>query len=284
MTNEQPNTIQIIEGIPTYIGDDFQIRMLRYTDPTRENLAYSAAKYLGKPDTDNIKRPLNIVKEGHVPEIFRGEHVRFEFIDVPKEVYDHLVTYTTREMRVAGGNRALVSDDFTMPRDRMKNLELVHKKISASMQNYHDLIHAKETKQVARNAMPVAARMNDFIYQFNFLSLGESLFRQRIWEKGAQGSTVEVVKGMYALVHNVDAELWETFYEYCGEPMAEWKEVRRKLRKENKTLDEMVYYLQDAMEGKLQTRKGEPIPAISDDTPFEKALRMLFGSQKSMWG
>lgn len=277
-------TIQVINNIPTYIGDGFQIRMLRYTDPTRENLAYSAAKYLGKPDTDNKKRPLNIVKEGHVPEIFRGEHVRFEFIDVPKEVYDHLVTYTTREMRVAGGNRALVSDDFAMPRDRMKNPEFIHEKISASMQNYHDLINAKETKQVARNAMPVAARMNDFIYQFNFLSLGESLFRQRIWEKGAQGGTVEVVKGMYELVHSVDPELWETFYEYCGEPMAEWKEVRRKILKDNFTLEEMIYHLQDAIEGKLTDRKGNAIPAIRSDIPFEQAIRGLFGGQKSMWG
>jgi hypothetical protein len=116
-----------------YVGDTFKIVMTRYSDPDRLNLARSAAVYLGKSDRDNIRRPLSIIKKGHVPEIFRGEHAEFEFIDVSKEVYDHLVTYTTRNMRSAGGNRALTSDDYTLPSDKVKNMYNVIDSIDASM-------------------------------------------------------------------------------------------------------------------------------------------------------
>lgn len=171
------------ESCWAYYGDTFKIYLRRYSDPKRLNLARNAAVYLGKKDRDNIRRPLRIIKMGHVPEIFRGEHAEFEFVDVSKEVYDHLVTYTTRNMRVAGGNRALTSDDFTMPSDKMKNPESVKTAIQDSMDNYKNLLEDGETPQVARSAMPVNAKMNPFVIQFNFLTLGQSLFKQRLWEK-----------------------------------------------------------------------------------------------------
>lgn len=214
-----------------YDGDTFKIVLRRYSDPDRKNLAYHAAKYLGKADVDNIKRPLRIIKEGHVPEIFRGEFVEFEFVDVSAEVYWHLVTYTTRMMRVSGGNRALTSDDFTMPGDKIKNPSLVENTIQSNMDGYAMLLDAGETPQVARSSMPFAAKLNPFIYQFNFLTLMESLFKQRIWEKGAQSNTAKVVKGMFEICHSIDPELWDTAYDYFGTPMVEWRMIRDRLRK-----------------------------------------------------
>lgn len=223
-----------------YDGDTFQIILRRYSDPNRLNLAYNAATYLGKDDKDNTRRPLSIIKQGHVPEIFRGEIVEFEFIDVSKEVYDHLVTYTTRNMRVAGGNRALTSDSFAMPSDRVKDHRLVYSMIQSSMDSYQVLLESGETPQVARSAMPVNAKMNNFIFQFNFLTLMQSVFKQRIWEKGAQGNTCKVVLGMWELVHRQDAELWHTAYDYFGEPMVAWREVRDRLRKHEPELYERL--------------------------------------------
>lgn len=227
-------------GIPEYHGDTFIIKMNRYSDPDRTNLARNAAIYLGKKDRDNIRRPLSIIRKGHVPAIFRGEMVEFEFIDVSKEVYDHLCTYTTANMRAAGGNRALTSESYTLPSDRVKNIELVHSSIWDSMQNYKGLLEAGETPQVARSAMPVAAKLNNFTFQFNFLTLGESVFRQRIWEKGAQGNTVKVVKAMFELCAAMDKELWDTFYEYRGTPILEWTQVRNKIKKEKLTLKQFI--------------------------------------------
>lgn len=276
-------TVSTENGLLVYHGDTFKIVMTRYTDPDRTNLARNAARYLGKKDIDNIRRPLRIIELGHVPEIFRGEFAEFEFHDVSKEVYDHLVTYTTRNMRVAGGNRALRSNSFTMPSDKMKDPELVEEKIQASMQNYYDLLDAKETPQVSRGAMPVNAKLNTFVYQFNFLTLGTALFKQRIWEKGAQGNTVKVVQGMYELVRSVDPELWDTFYEWYGEPTAEWTEVRRKLDKKQWTLDQLIEALQEAKHGGITDRKGNVTEFIHGDELATEVLRKMFGEVKSMW-
>jgi hypothetical protein len=258
------------DGILTYFGDTFKIRLTRYSDPDRKNLARNAAIYLGKKDRDNIRRPLTIIRDGHVTQIFRGEMAEFEFVDVSKEVYDHIVTYTTLNMRAAGGNRALVSNDYTMPSDKMKDPDRVRENIERSMQNYRDNLESGETKQVARTAMPTAAKLNPFVYQFNFVTLGESLFKQRVWEKGAQGNTVKVVRAMHELCHYMDAELWDTFYEYKGTPAIEWEEVRKRLNKKKMSMHDLVKLLQD---------KSLDI----SQRPAVEVLSSLFGEQKSMW-
>lgn len=252
---------------PVYHGDTFKIIMHRYSDPKRLNAARNAAIYLGKKDRDNIRRPLGIIRKGHVAEVFKGESVEFEFVDVSKEVYDHIITYTTRQMRVAGGNRALTSDDYTLPSDRMKNVAFVNEMVNNSMHNYEQLLNSGETPQVSRAAMPTSAKLNPFVYKFNFLTLGESLFKQRIWEKGAQGNTVKVVEAMYALCYYMDKDLWDTFYEWYGEPAAEWVEVRRKLKKDM-TVADLILEL---------TMNADPAASA------EEELRRIFGEQKSMW-
>jgi len=262
------NTIGYEDGVLTYFGDTFKVKLNRYSDPDRFNLAKSAAIYLGKKDFRNVRRPLTILRKRHVPAIFRGEMAEFEFIDVSKEVYDHIITYTTANMRAAGGNRALVSDDFTMPSDKMKDPERVRDNIQRSMDAYKDNLESGETPQVSRSAMPVAAKLNTFLYQFNFVTLGESIFKQRIWEKGAQGNTVKVMKAMYELCSFMDKELWDTFYKYHGTPSIEWALTGDKLEK--LTMHQLVNLLQD---------KSLDI----SQRPAVEVLRSLFGEQKSMW-
>jgi hypothetical protein len=263
------------DGILTYFGDTFKVRLNRYSDPERMNLARNAAVYLGKKDRDNIRRPLNIIRDGHVTAIFRGEHAEFEFIDVSKEVYDHIITYTTANMRASGGNRALVSDDFTMPSDRMKFPGFVKSEIEASMGHYKNLLDKKETRQVARSAMPVSAKLNPFVYQFNFVTLGESLFKQRVWEKGAQGNTVKVVQAMYELCRYKDKDLWDMFYEHKGTPALEWEEVRKKLKKEKLTVSQFISEVQAAID-------NPEIDQNADESLIDYLVRRS-GGLKNMW-
>jgi hypothetical protein len=258
-----------------YIGDTFSIRMSLYTDPDRKRLAKNAAIYLGKEDRYNIRRPLSILRKGHVPEIFRGEHVEFEFIDVSKEVYDHIITYTTRDMRVAGGNRALTSNDYVTPSDKVKYPELVDSYISESMDNYKKLLKIGETPQVARAAMPVNAKMNTFCYQFNFLTLGQSIFPQRIWDKGAQGNTVKVIEGMFQLCYHVDKELWDAFYECCGTPVLQWKEVNRKLKTKGITVHQFL--------NELHALALNPDSEQNPNEPLVDYLIKRYGEIKTMW-
>ena len=262
-------------GLLEYIGDTFIIKMNRYSDPQRLNLARNAAIYLGKKDRDNIKRPLRIIRDGHVPAIFRGESVEFEFVDVSKEVYDHLITYTTANMRATGGNRALVSSDFTMPGDKMKQPEIVRENIEKSMEAYHNNLMNKETKQVARSAMPIAAKMNPFVYQFNFVTLGESVFKQRIWEKGAQSNTAKVVQGMFELCKAIDEDLWNEFYEHNGEPTLQWEEVRKKLKKEGLTVHQLL--------NELHALATNPDSGQNSDESIVDYLVRRSGGLKSMW-
>jgi hypothetical protein len=287
-TNENGNLV--------YDNGSFQIELFRYTDPDRLNLADSAALYLGKSDTDNIRRPLNIMKLGHALEVFRGESATFKFYKVSKQVYDHLVTYKTLNMRVAGGNRALVSDTYTVPTDKIKNKNLVIEKIEQSMKNYHDLIEAGEAPQVARSAMPVNANMNPFKLQFNFQTLIQAVFPQRIFEPGAQGLTVEAVKGMFALCHQVDPELWETVYELFGPHTKEWKDVQKKLRKKKTTFSQLLFevgggneYFNELVNNAFYDEEDaytitviEGLDAVWDEE-IEEFFRKKFGKQKTMW-
>ena len=263
------------EGIMCYQGDTFTIKMNRYTDPERLNLARNAAIYLGKKDRTNIRRPLNILRDGHVTAIFRGEHAEFEFLGVSKEVYDHIITYTTANMRAAGGNRALVSDDYTMPSDKMKDPDRVRMNIRRSMDAYKDSLDAKESRQVARSAMPIAAKMNSFVYQFNFVTLGESVFKQRIWEKGAQSNTAKVIEGMFKLCSEMDSELWDRFYEYKGTPSLQWEEVGKRLKKEKLTVHQFV--------NELLTVTTNPESGQNGDESIVDFLIRRSGGLKSMW-
>jgi len=256
------------DGNPVYQGDTFQVILNRYSDPERKHLARNAAIYLGKKDRGNIRRPLSIIRKRHALQIYRGEMAEFEFVDVSKEVYDHIITYSTANMRAAGGNRALVSDDFTMPSDKMIDEWRVRHSIELSMAEYKSLLKQGETPQVARAAMPVSAKMNNFVYQFNFLTLGESTFKQRIWEMGAQGNTVKVIQAMFELCSYMDKDLWDTFYKYMGTPAIEWNIAGDRLEK--MTMHELVKSLQsNSMD--LSQR------------PAKDVLRSLFGKQKSMW-
>lgn len=69
----------------------------------------------------------------------------------------------------------------------------------------------------------------------------------------------------------MDPELWMTFYVYYGEPTLQWKEVRRKLKKTNYTLGDLMDDLHKDNE------------EITKDTPLIDYLVRRFGETKSMW-
>lgn len=246
------------------------IELYRYSDPDRKSLARSAALYLGKADTDNIKRPLQIMANDHTLEIFRGESADFIFYMTPKQVYDHLVTYKTCNMRVAGGNRALISKSYTAPVDRMKDPQRVEEELQVAMDRYWRLAET-ETPQVARSIMPVNADMEPFRLQFNFQTLIQALFPQRIFDLGAQGLTVEVVQGMWNLVYVVDPELWGQVYELYGPHAKDWKMAQRKLRKAGTSVGEFV-------------SKVTELDGFHWEMSLETAIRLMYGKRKNMWG
>lgn len=215
-----------------------KITLLRYTDPNRRNLARAAAVYLGKDDIDNIKRPVGIMKKRHALAIFRGESARFEF-EVSKVVYDHLITYTTADMRAQAGLRANVAYEFVPPAEDRD--DPIYGQIAAkAFAAYQDLIKGidpdtqdpqkKKRLQAARSILPMSTRIR-FQFQFNFQTL-MIMFQQRIWTPGAQQDTVEVVQQMWELVHAEDPELWDAVLDEFGPEEQAWILMRKRVRKE----------------------------------------------------
>lgn len=243
------------------------IELVRYSDPDRLNLADSAAVYMNKSDKDNTRRPLSILRRRDTLAIFRGEHAAFKYHRVPKQVYDHLITYTTLQMRAAGGNRANVSEGYTMPADKMRNPERVEQALNEAMRNYLDLAES-ETPQVARAIQPVNAHMPIFKLQWNFQTLIEALMPQRIWTKGAQSLTRMCVEDMFFLLKMQDNELWETVEEYYGAHRHEWDKVQTKLRSKGISVGELIGMLEE----------------YEEDEPADEVLRQMFGQSKSIWG
>ncbi len=235
----------------------YEVTLIRYTDPDRRSLAHAAAVYLGKPDTDNVKRPLSIIKKGDTLAIFRGESARFEFY-TSKVVYDHLITYTTLNMRACGGLRANEATTFVPPAedDDPIYVEIGNRHLDA----YRRLVHGlrpdsedpadRKRLQAARSIAPMSVQLH-YLLDFNLATLIEAVFPQRIWSPGAQLDTQQVVSRMFDCVRAVDPELWDLVYEHYGPEAHAWKRLRQKLKR-------------------------------SDPELFEKLLRE-YGAVRSMW-
>lgn len=214
------------------------VELLRYTDPERLHLARAAAVYLGKSDIDNIKRPLSIMKKRHALAIFRGESARFEF-ETSKVVYDHLITYTTADMRACAGLRANEASEFIPPAE---DDDSVYGELAAeSIRNYHNLVRGidpttqepkkRKRLQAARSILPMGTKIK-YQFQFNFQTL-IVIFQQRIWTPGAQEDTKRIVQVMFELVYKQDPELWQTVYDEFGPEEMSWVNMRQKFKKDD---------------------------------------------------
>ncbi|MCL6445456.1 MAG: hypothetical protein K6T83_18710 [Alicyclobacillus sp.] len=235
-----------------------RVVLLRSTDESRLSSAFKASLYLGKyNDMANTDRFLkSMVASGHSYEPIRGENMLFLFIGIGKPVYDHLVTYTVgRPTRIAGGQRANVPWGFELP------VEAKHpEEYEEELERIRTVIRlAKQEKieqmQAARAKLPVGYIMPPFLMEFSEEALIKSVFRQRLFEKGAQGATVDVVGDMLECCLKVDREKWEFLIDYHGPHMQQWEKAMRTLRKERYTLGQLAELagisLEEALQGDL---------------------------------
>lgn len=221
---------------------------LRATDMDRLSSAFKAGLYLGKyDDMQNTERFLNkMVKAGHSYEPIRGENVLFLYIGVGKPVYDHMVTYTVgRPTRIAGGQRANLPWGFEVPSELKGDMS---KFIDAGIEAVDYIIGltkesdgemGKQQIQVARSLLPVGYIMPPFLFEFTEEALVKSVFKQRLWEKGAQGATVDVINDMWQCVLQLDAEKWTTLLDYHGPHTDRWAKAMRTLRDKNITINDL---------------------------------------------
>lgn len=216
---------------------------LRGTDESRKSSAFKASLYLGKySDMANTDRFLHsMVTAGHSYEPIRGELVLFLYIGVGKPVYDHLVTYTVgRPTRIAGGQRANVPWGFELPveaknkEEYQEELERIRNVIRLAKQD------RLEQMQAARAKLPVGYIMPPFLMEFSEEALIKTVFRQRLFEKGAQGATVDIVADMFEACIKLDPEKWNFLIDYHGPQIQQWEKAMRTLQREAYTLDDIA--------------------------------------------
>lgn len=216
---------------------------LRGTDESRLSSAFKASLYLGKyRDMANTERFLHsMVTAGHSYEPIRGESVLFLFLGVGKPVYDHMVTYTVgRPTRIAGGQRANVPWGFELPveaknaEEYQEELERIRNVIRLAKQD------RVEQMQAARAKLPVGYIMPPWLMEFSEEALIKTVFRQRLFEKGAQGATVEIVADMLQACLGIDEVKWNFLIDYHGPHIEQWEKAMRTLRKEQHTLADIA--------------------------------------------
>jgi hypothetical protein len=228
---------------------------LRATDHNRLSSAFKSAVYLGKYNNmDNTERFLKkMVSAGHSYEPIRGESILFIYIGVGKPVYDHLITYSVgRTSRIAGGQRANVPWGYEVPSETKYDssakfmrlgLEKVREVVAISKGLNEDM--HKQQLQTARSLLPVGYVMPPFLLEFSEEALIKNIFTQRIFERGAQGATVDVVRDMWNIVMDIDEKKWTHLYDYHGPHKASWEKAMRSLREKKVSVGDLIDMAQD---------------------------------------
>jgi len=217
---------------------------LRSTDRGRLVSAFKAGLYLGKyQDLDNRSRFLKrMVVAEHSYEPIRGETVLFLFVGVGKPVYDHLITYSIgRVTRIAAGQRANLPWGYEVPVEARDRERYVRENVPRLRQLLLEALDgaSQEPMQAIRSAYPVGYVMPPFLLEFSEEALIKSVFRQRLFEPGAQGATAEIVQDMLDSVFALDREKWEVLVDYHGPHIPRWRRAMRRLRDEKLTAEEV---------------------------------------------
>lgn len=221
---------------------------LRSTDAERLSSAFKASIYLGKyQDMNNTERFLkNMVSAGHSYEPIRGENILFLFVGVSKPVYDHLTTYSVgRSTRIAGGQRANLPWGFEVPVETKGDTQgFAEAGMAAVAEIVNNVKGYGETQkqqiQAARSLLPVGYIMPPFLLEFSEEALIKNIFTQRIFERGAQGATVDVVKDMWNAVQLIDEEKWNHLLDYHGPHIQAWKKAMRTLRDKELSFSDLL--------------------------------------------
>ncbi|MZP28660.1 hypothetical protein GTO91_02865 [Heliobacterium undosum] len=259
-THLEPERLTDLRNLEQFINENYvkegckpvqhgRVIALRSTDKGRKSSAFASALYLGKyDDMGNTDRFLNgMVKAGHSYEPIRGETVTFLFIGVSKTVYDHLITYTLRNRRIAGGFRANKPWGYVIPyeaRDPWLYHGMMEEQLARCKQMKKD--HPREPLQAIRSLYPMGVMMPPFMLDFSEEALVKHVFKQRIWERGAQEDTHDVVTSMFETVRAMDPLKWDTLKEHHGPHMEGHNRAMRKLREKRPTLRDLISQKENA--------------------------------------
>lgn len=212
---------------------------LRHTDTRGLSSAFSAALYLGKyADATNRHRLFTMIDAGHSYEPLRGESVSFLFVGVGKPTYDHLVTYTLRNRRVCGGMRGNAPWGFVVPEEARNPAQYIED-MRHALDRYSLRVASGESPQAARSALPAGIVLPPFQLDFSEEALAKNIFKQRLWQAGAQGETKAIVRDMYECCLRLDSIKWAKLTEAITQPMKHHRMMRQAKKIDRPTYDRL---------------------------------------------
>lgn len=196
-----------------------RVVVLRQTDAQRRFSSFKAALYHGNyHDMANGERILTeILPRHHSTESLRGETLLFLFAAVSKTVYDALTTHCAgRVARICGGSRHTVPWGIEVP-VRTADAEAFAERNLARVERVHVLFEQRRQGQdvadeleEAYQELPVCYLMPPFLLEFSEEALVKNVFRQRLWETGAdRRDYYPVAHDMWSCCLDLDAEKFE---------------------------------------------------------------------------
>lgn len=227
-----------------------RVIVIRQTDQKRLFSAFKSGFYHAKyNDLCNTGRFLSkIVPSHHSYDPLKGENILFLFIGVGKPVYDSLITSSVgRPTRIAGGLRHSLPWGIEVPvetKEReaylIRNMQRVRQVINVTSKR-EQKPEAKKELELALSELPVGYIMPPFLLEFSEEALVKNVFKQRLWEQGAQErTTFDVVKDMWDCCLALDEEKFNILLDYHGPQTVAWEEALRTLRDKNLTLKELL--------------------------------------------
>lgn len=203
-----------------------RVVVLRQTDVQRRFSSFKAALYHGNyHDMDNGERLLKeILPRHHSTESLRGESILFLFVGVSKTVYDALTTHCAgRQARICGGSRHTVPWGIEVPVKAAnapafaeRNMTRVERANALFEKRRQGAQVAGELEE-AYQELPVCYLMPPFLLEFSEEALVKNVFRQRLWEPGAQyRDYYPVVRDMWSCCMALDAEKFEALRRDLG--------------------------------------------------------------------
>jgi len=227
-----------------------RVIVIRHTDRERLFSSFKSGFYHAKyNDLCNTSRFLSrIVPSHHAYDPLKGENILFLFIGVGRPVYDSLITFSVgRPTRIAGGLRHSLPWGIEVPvetKDReayvVSNMQRVRQVVNIMSKGLQKPENKKEL-ELALSELPFGYIMPPFLLEFSEEALVRNVFKQRLWEQGAQErSTFDVVKDMWDCCLALDEEKFNILLDYHGPHTVAWEEAMRTLRDKNITLKELL--------------------------------------------
>ncbi len=227
-----------------------RVIVLRHTDQGRLFSAFKSSLYHSKyDDMNNTSRFLSqIVPKHHSYEPIRGENILFLFVGVGKPVYDSLIIFSTgRPTRIAGGLRHSLPWGIEVPievEDRneylLRNMQKVREVINLANSDTQKP-EIKKQLAIARSELPVSYIMPPFILEFSEEALVKNVFKQRLWEPGAdERTTLDVARDMWECCLALDEEKFSILFDYHGPHIEDWENTMRTLKNQNITIKDLL--------------------------------------------